>query len=83
MSVVETAVDEQEVTFLGSDVDADGGKLILTAGAPKVTGDDEERMLLALRRIVEPTCRSRSGSASIAALSSPATSVRSFAARIR
>ena len=40
-------------TFLGSDVDADGGKLILTAGAPKVIGDDEERMLLALRRIVE------------------------------
>ncbi len=34
-------------------MDADGGKLILTAGAPRVTGDDEERMLLALRRIIE------------------------------
>src|SRR6185437_15306551 len=32
--------------------DADGGKLILTAGAPKATGNDEERMLLALRKIV-------------------------------
>ena len=31
----------------------DGGKLILTAGAPKATGDDEERMLLALRKIVD------------------------------
>jgi tetratricopeptide (TPR) repeat protein len=41
------------VSFLASDVDHDGGKLILTAGAPKVTGDDEERMLLALRKIVE------------------------------
>ena len=30
-----------------------GGKLILTAGAPKVTGDDEERMLLAVRRILD------------------------------
>ena len=51
--VVEAATEEQDITFLGSDLDADGGKLILTAGAPKATGDDEERMLLALRRIVE------------------------------
>ena len=41
------------MSFLASDVDADGGKLILTAGAPKVTGDDEEHMLLALRKIVD------------------------------
>ncbi len=53
MGVVEAATEEQEVTLLASDVDADGGKLILTAGAPKSTGDDEERMLLALRKIVE------------------------------
>ncbi len=53
VSIVEAATEEQGVTFLGSDVDADGGKLILTAGAPIVTGDDEDRMLLALRKIVE------------------------------
>jgi class 3 adenylate cyclase len=53
VSVVQSAALEQEVTFLGSDVDASGGKLILTAGAPKVAGDDEERMLLALRKIVD------------------------------
>ncbi len=53
MSVVEAATEEQGIAFLGSDVDADGGKLILTAGAPTVTGDDEDRMLLALRKIVE------------------------------
>lgn len=47
------AVDDQGVCFLASDVDSDGGKLILTAGAPVVTGNDEERMLLALRAIVE------------------------------
>ena len=52
VSVVEAATEQQGVAFLASDVDADGGKLILTAGAPKVTGDDEERMLLALRTIV-------------------------------
>jgi class 3 adenylate cyclase/tetratricopeptide (TPR) repeat protein len=53
VSVVEAATEEREIAFLASDVDADGGKLILTSGAPKVTGDDEERMLLALRRIVD------------------------------
>jgi class 3 adenylate cyclase/tetratricopeptide (TPR) repeat protein len=50
---VQEAVDEYGVCFLGSDVDADGGKLILTAGAPRALGEDEERMLLALRRVVE------------------------------
>ena len=59
----EAAAERQDVALLASDFDADGGKLILTAGAPKVTGDDEERMLLALRAIVEPTCRCRSASA--------------------
>ncbi len=53
MSTVQAAADEQGVAFLASDVDADGGKLILTAGAPTVTGDDEERMLLALRKIID------------------------------
>ena len=53
VSVVEAAAEEQGISFLASDVDADGGKLILTAGAPKVIGDDEERMLLALRKIVD------------------------------
>lgn len=47
------AVDELGVCFLASDVDADGGKLILSAGAPRAVGDDEERILLALRRIAD------------------------------
>ena len=51
-TVVQDAALEQDIAFLGSDVDADGGKLILTGGAPTVTGTDEERMLLALRKIV-------------------------------
>ncbi|HEY3178203.1 MAG TPA: tetratricopeptide repeat protein [Casimicrobiaceae bacterium] len=52
MRVVQAATEEQDVAFLASDVDSDGGKLILTCGAPKVTGNDEERILLALRKIV-------------------------------
>jgi class 3 adenylate cyclase/tetratricopeptide (TPR) repeat protein len=53
VSTVEASAAAQHVTFLASDVDADGGKLILTAGAPRATVDDEERMLLTLRRIVD------------------------------
>ena len=53
VSTVEAATEERGVAFLASDVDADGGKLILTAGAPIITGDDEEHMLLALRKIVD------------------------------
>ncbi len=53
VQVVEAATEAQDVALLASDLDANGGKLILTAGAPKVTGDDEERMLLAVRRILD------------------------------
>jgi class 3 adenylate cyclase/tetratricopeptide (TPR) repeat protein len=53
VTIVQRCVDEQEVCFLESDVDADGGKIMLTAGAPRIVGDDDERMLLALRRVVE------------------------------
>lgn len=48
---VQAAVDANEVCFLGTDVDHDGGKIILTAGAPRAAGNDEERLLIALRDI--------------------------------
>jgi class 3 adenylate cyclase/tetratricopeptide (TPR) repeat protein len=44
---------EHDVTFLGTDVDHDGGKIILATGIPRAARQDEERMLRALRRIVE------------------------------
>jgi len=50
---VQEAADEHGVCFLASDIDRDGGKIILTAGAPRATGADEERLLLATRRIAE------------------------------
>jgi class 3 adenylate cyclase/tetratricopeptide (TPR) repeat protein len=53
VALVQSAADAEQVCFLGSDIDADGGKLILTAGAPRALGDEDERMLLTLRRIVE------------------------------
>ena len=51
--LVQDACERYEVCFLDSDIAADGGKIRLSAGAPRVVGDDEERMLLALRQIVE------------------------------
>ena len=50
---VQGAVDRQGVTFLATDADKDGGKIILTAGAPSTSGDDEQRMLLAVREIMD------------------------------
>ena len=51
--VVQDAVDTHEVTLLGSDIDHDGGKLILVSGVPRRMGDDEQRMLTALRQIAD------------------------------
>ncbi|MGZ4753815.1 MAG: adenylate/guanylate cyclase domain-containing protein [Acidimicrobiia bacterium] len=54
---VQTAADEHEVTFLGTDIDHNGGKIILVAGVPRAMGDDEERMLGAVRQIADGTRR--------------------------
>jgi len=51
--VVGETADELAITWLESDIDADGGKLYLTAGAPSTAGDDEERMLRAVRAILD------------------------------
>ena len=50
---VQRSVDDRGVAFLGTDIDRDGGKLILVAGAPMATGEDEERLLLAVRGIAD------------------------------
>jgi class 3 adenylate cyclase/tetratricopeptide (TPR) repeat protein len=42
------ACEAEGVTFLGSDVDHDGGKLILTSGVPRTVGDDDGRLLRAV-----------------------------------
>jgi len=50
---IQSAASEHGVCFLGTDIDSDGGKVILTAGAPESPGNDEERMLRALRAIAD------------------------------
>ncbi len=57
VSVTQAACERADVCFLASDIDADGGKLILTAGVPTGGDDDDERMLNACRRIVEANPR--------------------------
>lgn len=56
MSAIQSAIDEYGICFLATDVDRDGGKIILTAGAPEATENDEERTLRALRRMVVLDC---------------------------
>jgi class 3 adenylate cyclase/tetratricopeptide (TPR) repeat protein len=51
--LVQEAVERYDVCFLDSDIAADGGKIRLSAGVPRVVGEDEERMLLALSQIIE------------------------------
>lgn len=53
VSHVHRTVERQEITFLATDADQDGGKIILTAGAPSTSGDDEHHMLLAVREIMD------------------------------
>ena len=51
VTCVQEAVDRHAITFLGSDIYADGGKFLLVSGAPDAREDSEDRMLLALRDI--------------------------------
>lgn len=50
---VQHAAAAHEVTFFESDINRDGGKIMLVAGAPRSLGDDEDRMLRALRQVVD------------------------------
>jgi class 3 adenylate cyclase/tetratricopeptide (TPR) repeat protein len=50
---VQSAAGEHGVCFLETDIDKGGTKIVLTAGAPIASENDEERMLRAVRAIVE------------------------------
>jgi class 3 adenylate cyclase/tetratricopeptide (TPR) repeat protein len=53
VSGVQEAADRHDVAFLSSDIDRDGGKIILTAGVPLAAEDAEDRMLRTAREIVD------------------------------
>ncbi|HLX89070.1 MAG TPA: AAA family ATPase, partial [Acidimicrobiales bacterium] len=50
---VQEAADQEDVAFLASDIDADGGKIILTAGVPVAREDDEGRLLRTARAVMD------------------------------
>jgi class 3 adenylate cyclase/tetratricopeptide (TPR) repeat protein len=47
------AADREDVTFLASDIDANGGKIILVAGVPVGRTDDEGRLVRTVRAIAD------------------------------
>jgi class 3 adenylate cyclase/tetratricopeptide (TPR) repeat protein len=50
---IQSAAEEHLVTFLESDIDRNGGRIILVAGAPQTAGDDEARLLRTLRAVLD------------------------------
>lgn len=50
---VQRACAHHNVTFLETDVDDGGGKLMLVAGAPRSSGHDEDDLLRAMREVVD------------------------------
>ena len=52
VETVQRATDEHGLCFLASDIDRDGGKIIVTGGVPTTSGSDEEGMLRAVAQIL-------------------------------
>jgi class 3 adenylate cyclase/tetratricopeptide (TPR) repeat protein len=50
---VQAACERHAVTFLDTDISADGVKILLIAGAPRGTGRDEDAILLATREVMD------------------------------
>ncbi|HSU01250.1 MAG TPA: adenylate/guanylate cyclase domain-containing protein [Nocardioides sp.] len=50
---VQHACADHDVTFFETDINSDGGKIMLTAGAPHTSDHDEDRMLRAARMVLD------------------------------
>ncbi len=53
VTIVQREADIEGVSFLATDIDTDGGKIILVAGVPGTQEDDEGRVLRAARKILD------------------------------
>ena len=53
VTAAQEAAADNDVTFLATDISEDGGKIILVAGAPTSYGDDETRLISAVKRVVD------------------------------
>jgi predicted ATPase/class 3 adenylate cyclase len=50
---VQEAAVAHDISFLGTDVDVNGGKILLVGGAPRSAGDDTDRLLTTVRETVD------------------------------
>ena len=50
---VQEAAVAHDISFLDTDVDVNGGKIMLVGGAPRSAGDDTDRLLTAVREAVD------------------------------
>ena len=71
ITTLQSAAAANEVTYLATDVGPDGGKVILSAGAPRGVGHDEDRMIATLRSALDAD--------GVIPLGAGATSGRAFA----
>jgi class 3 adenylate cyclase/tetratricopeptide (TPR) repeat protein len=53
MTNVQVAAESEGVTILATDVDSDGGKIVLAAGIPRSAGLEHDRMLATVRRVLD------------------------------
>jgi class 3 adenylate cyclase/tetratricopeptide (TPR) repeat protein len=53
MRTIQRAAHENQVAFFETDIAPSGGKVMLMGGAPRSTGKDEERMLRAMRAVLD------------------------------
>jgi predicted ATPase/class 3 adenylate cyclase len=57
VDAAQVACANHGVCFLESDIDGEGGRIVLVAGIPTTAGDDEERLLRTVRAITEAGTR--------------------------
>jgi tetratricopeptide (TPR) repeat protein len=71
ITTLQSAAAANEVTYLATDFGLDGGKVMLSAGAPRRVGHDEDRMIATLRSALD--------AGGVIPLGAGATSGRAFA----
>ena len=83
ITAVQDAATADEVTFLATDIDEDGGKVVLATGLPSTGADDEGGWSAASAGSPTAACRSRSRWGSTGATCSSARSAWPTARRSR
>jgi class 3 adenylate cyclase/tetratricopeptide (TPR) repeat protein len=71
ITTLQSAAAANGVTYLATDIGPDGGKVVLSAGAPRRVGHDEDRMIATLRSALDAV--------GVIPLGAGATSGRAFA----